>query len=109
MAFSTTWSVVDLDNKKHGELTNIVAIGVKCTVTEGSYKGEWSSRFKIGSADTTSPGYIGFSSITEAQALQWVKEQMGSAAIDEAEMYGRMVINTQKSPAAGTSDNSLPW
>ena len=109
MAFSTTWSVVDLDNKKHGELTNIVAIGVKCTVTEGSYKGEWSSRFKIGSADTTAPDYIGFSSVTEAQALQWVKEKMGSTAIDEAEMYGRMVINSQKSPASGTSDNSLPW
>ena len=76
MAFSTTWSVVDLDNKKHGELTNIVAIGVKCTVTEGSYKGEWSSRFKIGSADTTSSDYIGFSSITEAQALEWVRVTM---------------------------------
>jgi len=109
MAFSTTWSVVDLDNKKHGELTNIVAIGVKCTVTEGSYKGEWSSRFKIGSADTTASDYIGFSSITESQALDWVKVAMGSTAIAEAEMYGRMVINTQKSPAAGTSDNSLPW
>tara|TARA_A100001515_G_scaffold4749_1_gene4593 strand:- start:63 stop:392 length:330 start_codon:yes stop_codon:yes gene_type:complete len=109
MAFSTTWSVVDLDNKKHGELTNIVSIGVKCTVTEGSYKGEWSSRFKIGSADTTSSDYIGFSSITESQALEWVKDTMGSAAIDEAEMYGRMVINTQKSPAEGTTDNSLPW
>ena len=53
MAFTTSWSVTDLGNKKYGDITNIVTVGVKCTVAEDSYKGEWTSRFKIGTADTT--------------------------------------------------------
>ena len=60
MAFTTSWSVTDLDNKQYGDITNVVSVGVKCTVSEGSYKGEWTSRFKIGTADTTAAGYIGF-------------------------------------------------
>ena len=111
MAFSTTWSVVDLDNKKHGELTNIVAIGVKCTVTEGSYKGEWTSSFKIGTADTTAAGYIGFTSITEANCLEWVKVAMGSTAMSDAQAYSKMMIENQKSNAnnVGIVTNTIPW
>ena len=73
MAFTTTWSVTDLSSKQDKEFTNVSQIGVKCTVTEDSYKGEWTSRFKIGDADTTSEDYIKFSSITEANALEWAK------------------------------------
>ena len=69
MAFTTSWSVTDLGNKKYGDITNVVSVGVKCTVTEGSYKGEGTSRFSIGPADTTASDYIGFSSITEAKCL----------------------------------------
>ena len=63
MAFTTSWSVTDLGNKKYGDITNVVSVGVKCTVTEGAYKGEWTSRFSIGIASTTAAGYIGFTSI----------------------------------------------
>ena len=66
MAFTTSWSVTDLDNKQYGDITNVVSVGVKCTVSEGSYKGEWTSRFKIGTADTTAADYIKFATITEA-------------------------------------------
>ena len=41
MAFTTTWSVTDLSSKQDKEFTNVSQGGVKCTVTEGSYKGEW--------------------------------------------------------------------
>ena len=111
MAFTTSWSVTDLSNKKYGDITNVVAVGVKCTVSEGSYKGEWTSSFKIGTADTTAAGYIGFTSITEANCLEWVKVAMGSTAMSDAQAYGKMVIENQKSNSnnVGVVTNTIPW
>ena len=111
MAFTTSWSVTDLGNKKYGDITNVVSVGVKCTVSEGSYKGEWTSRFKIGTADTTAAGYIGFSSITEANCLEWVKVAMGSTAMSDAQAYGKMIIENQKSNSSnvGIVTNTIPW
>ena len=111
MAFTTSWSVTDLGNKKYGDITNVVSVGVKCTVSEGSYKGEWTSRFKIGTADTTAAGYIGFTSITEANCLEWVKVAMGSAAMSDAQAYSKMMIENQKSNSnnVGVVTNTIPW
>ena len=111
MAFTTSWSVTDLGNKKYGDITNVVSVGVKCTVSEGSYNGEWTSRFKIGAADTTASGYIGFTSITEAKCLEWVKVAMGSTAMSDAQAYGRMMIENQKSNSNndGVVNNTIPW
>ena len=111
MAFTTSWSVTDLGNKKYGDITNVVSVGVKCTVSEGSYKGEWTSRFKIGTADTTAAGFIGFSSITEANCLEWVKVAMGSTAMSDAQAYGKMMIEIQKSNSnnVGVVTNTIPW
>ena len=111
MAFTTSWSVTDLGNKKYGDITNVVSIGVKCTVTEGSYKGEWTSRFSIGAADTSAADYIGFTSITEANCLEWVKVAMGTTAMNDAQAWGKMVIETQKSNSnnVGVVTNTIPW
>ena len=111
MAFTTSWSVTDLGNKKYGDITNVVSVGVKCTVSEGSYKGEWTSRFKIGTADTTAAGYIGFTSITEANCLEWVKVAMGSTAMSDAQAYSKMMIENQKSNSnnVGIITNTIPW
>ena len=111
MAFTTSWSVTDLSNKKYGDLTNVVSVGVKCTVSEGSYKGEWISSFKIGTADTTAADYIGFTSITEAKCLEWVKVAMGSTTMSDAQAYGKMMIENQKSNSnnVGIVTNIIPW
>ena len=111
MAFTTSWSVTDLGNKKYGDITNIVTVGVKCTVAEDSYKGEWTSSFKIGTADTTAAGYIGFTSITEANALEWAKAAMGSTAMSDAQAWGKMLIEEQKSNTntVGIVTNTIPW
>ena len=111
MAFTTSWSVTDLGNKKYGDITNVVSVGVKCTVSEGSYKGEWTSRFKIGTADTTAAGYIGFTSITEANCLEWVKVAMGSTAMSDAQAYSKLMIENQKSNSnnVGVVTNTIPW
>ena len=111
MAFTTSWSVTDLGNKKYGDITNVVSVGVKCTVTEGSYKGEWTSRFSIGAADTSAADYIGFTSITEANCLEWVKVAMGTTAMNDAQAWGKMVIETQKSNSnnVGVVTNTIPW
>ena len=111
MAFTTSWSVTDLDNKQYGDITNVVSVGVKCTVSEGSYKGEWTSRFKIGTADTSAAGYIGFTSITEANCLEWVKVAMGTTAMSDAQAYSKMMIENQKSNSnnVGIVTNTIPW
>jgi len=111
MAFTTSWSVTDLSNKQYGDFTNITQVGVKCIVTEGSYNGEWTSRFKIGTADTTAAGYIGFTSITEANCLEWVKVAMGSTAMSDAQAYGKLIIENQKSNTnnVGVVTNTIPW
>ena len=113
MAFTTSWSVTDLSNKQYGDFTNITQVGVKCIVTEGSYNGEGTSRFQIGAADTTASDYIGFSSITEANALEWVKVAMGSTAMNDAQAWGKMMIEEQKENSAknnvGVVTNTVPW
>ena len=111
MAFTTSWSVTDLGNKKYKDITNVVSVGVKCTVSEGSYKGEWTSRFSIGTADTTASDYIGFSSITEANCLEWVKVAMGSTAMSDAQAWSKMMIENQKSNSnnVGIITNTIPW
>ena len=113
MAYTTSWSVTDLSSKQDKEFTNVSQVGVKCTVTEDSYTGEWTSRFKIGDADTTSEDYIKFSSITEANALEWAKAAMGSTAIKDAETWGKMMIEEQKANSTQTSEgvvtNTVPW
>ena len=111
MAFTTSWSVTDLGNKKYGDITNVVSVGVKCTVSEGSYKGEWTSSFKIGTADTTAADYIGFASITEANCLEWVKVAMGSTAMSDAQAWSKMMIENQKSNSnnVGVVTNTIPW
>ena len=79
-------------------------------MTEGSYKGEWTSRFSIGAADTTVADYIGFTSITEANCLEWVKVAMGSTAMSDAQAYGRMMIEAEKSDnKVGVVTNTIPW
>ena len=113
MAFTTSWSVTDLSNKQYGDFTNITQVGVKCTITEGSYNGAWTSRFQIGAADTTASDYIGFSSITEANALEWVKVAMGSTAMNDAQAWGKMMIEEQKANSTknnvGVVTNTVPW
>ena len=111
MAFTTSWSVTYLGSKVFGSNTNITSIGIKCTVTEGSYKGEWTSRFSIGIASTTAAGYIGFTSITEANCLDWVKVAMGSTAMSDAQAYSKMMIENQKSNTnnVGIVTNTIPW
>ena len=113
MAFTTSWSVTDLSNKQYGDFTNVSQIGVKCTITEGSYKGEWTSRFQVGAADTTAADYIEFSSITEEKALEWVKVAMGSTAMSDAQAYGKMMIEEQKANSTknnvGVVANTVPW
>ena len=110
MAFTTSWSVTDLGSKIYGSNTNITSIGVKCTVTEGSYKGEWTSRFSIGAADTTASDYVGFSSITEEKCLEWVKDKMGTIAMSDAQAYGRMMIEAEKSDnKVGVITTIIPW
>ena len=111
MAFTTSWSVTDLDNKQYGDITNVVSVGVKCTVSEGSYKGEWTSRFKIGTADTTASDYIKFATITEANCLEWVKVAMGSTAMSDAQAWSKMMIENQKSNTnnVGIVTNTIPW
>ena len=110
MAFTTSWSVTDLGSKIYGSNTNITSIGIKCTVTEGSYKGEWTSRFSIGAADTTAADYVGFSSITEEKCLEWVKHKMGATAMSDAQAWGKMMIEAQKSDnKVGVVTNTIPW
>lgn len=113
MAFTTSWSITDLSNKQNKEFTNISQVGVKCTVTEGSYKGEWTSRYKLATADTTSADYIKFSSITEANVLEWAKTAMGSTIMDDAEAWGKMMIEEQKANSTKTNEgvvtNTVPW
>ena len=113
MAFTTSWSVTDLSSKQDKEFTNISQVGVKCIVTDGSYNGEWTSRFKIGVADTTATDYIEFSSITKAKALEWAKAAMGSTVMDDAEAWGKMMIEEQKANSTKTSEgvvtNTVPW
>jgi len=102
MAFTTSWSVTDLSNKQYGDFTNITQVGVKCIVTEGSYNGEWTSRYQIGTADTTA-----------AKCLEWVKVAMGSTAMSDAQAWGKMMIEEQKANSTknnvGVVTNTVPW
>ena len=74
------------------------------------HKGEWTSRFSIGTADTTAADYVDFHQSQRAKCLEWVKDKMGSTAMSDAQAYGKMMIEAQKSDnKVGVVTNTIPW
>ena len=47
---------------------------------------------------------------TSYDSLEWVKNKMGSTAMSDAQAYGKMMIEAQKSDnKVGVVTNTIPW
>tara|TARA_R110001606_G_scaffold147505_2_gene287468 strand:- start:414 stop:707 length:294 start_codon:yes stop_codon:yes gene_type:complete len=96
----TAWTIENLE--RNTEDGGVVVAHWRCTAEDGEYTA--SSYGTVGfTPDASADGFISFDSLTEADVLGWVYEE-----VDQAETEAALAeqIEEQKTPA--TTDG-LPW
>jgi hypothetical protein len=76
------------------------------TKTDGDYTGSGYGVAYLPAKDPSDPTFIPYEQITEAQAVQWVKEALGQDEVDAIEAGLNDQIEAQKNP---TKASGLPW
>jgi hypothetical protein len=76
------------------------------TKTDGDYTASAYGSIGLPAKDPSDPTFVAYESITEAQAVEWVKAAMGEEAVAalEANLDGQ--IEAQKNPVSATG---VPW
>ena len=99
----TTWTIAQLErNTADG---GVVVAHWRATATDGDYSA--SSYGTCGfTPDSTADGYTAYADITEAQAIGWVKDDMGEDAVTALEASIAAQIEASKEPV---SVAGVPW
>ena len=84
-----------------------VVIEVCCNaiLVDGQYKASANVSTKVHYQSPSSPGFIPFDQLTEAETVQWVQEQMGPEGVNQVERGLYQTIATQKIQTA----QGVPW
>ena len=99
----TVWTIAQLErNTADG---GVVVAHWRATATDGDYSA--SSYGTCGfTPDSTADGYTAYADITEAQAIGWVKDDMGEDAVTAIEASIAAQIEASKEPV---SVAGVPW
>lgn len=103
MANELIWNVYDLVRT----VPDGVVTKVCCTVSmvDGQYISGGDVSQKVLYKAPTDPEFIPFDQLTEAEVIQWVKDQLGQNRIAQIERGLIQAINKQKTETA----SGLPW
>lgn len=100
MAITYTWSVPNTErNLSDGGIT---VIHWRCTGVDGDYSAS-SYGTTSHTPDSSDAAFIGYDSVTEADALGWCKAALDVDAIEDAI---EAKINAEKTPTTGSG---VPW
>ena len=101
MAVTYTVSTLERNTSDDG----VVVAHWRATDSEGEHSG--SSYGTCGfTPDSSADGYTAYADITEAQAIGWVKDSMGEAAVTALEASIASQIEESKAPAVAVG---VPW
>ena len=107
---AVTWNVVCLDSTKTvGSLSDVVTEvhwTASDTQTEGEISYKASTYGSVGLEPADSESFIAYGSITENNAIDWVKNALGSEEVTRIETMLDSDIKAQITP---TTTSGVPW
>ena len=107
---AVTWSVASLDaTKTVGSLSDVVTTvhwTASETETVGSDTYTGSSYGSVGLAEADSSSFTAYASISESDAITWVKAALGSDEVTKIETKMAARIAEAKTP---TTTSGVPW
>ncbi len=74
--------------------------------TDGNASGSVYGTISFPAKSPSDPDFIPYDQLTEAQVIQWVKDEMGADTVAAHEAAVDAQINAQKNP---TSASGVPW
>jgi hypothetical protein len=74
--------------------------------TDGDASGSVYGTISFPAKDPKDPDFIPYDQLTEAQVIQWVKDEMGADTVAAHEVNVQAQIDAQKNP---TSASGVPW
>ena len=100
---AVTWTVATLERNSSDD--GVVVAHWRANDSEGEHSG--SSYGTCGfTPDSSSEGYTLYADITEAQAIEWVKDDIGEDAVTALEASIAAQIEESKTPAVAVG---VPW
>jgi hypothetical protein len=100
---AVTWTVATLERNSSDD--GVVVAHWRVTDVDGEHSG--SSYGTCGfTPDSTADGFTPYADITEAQAIGWVKDDMGEDAVTALEASIAAQIEESKAPAVAVG---VPW
>ncbi len=100
---AVTWTVATLERNSSDD--GVVVAHWRANDSEGEHSG--SSYGTCGfTPDSSSEGFTPYADITEAQAIGWVKDDMGEDAVTALEASIAAQIEESKAPAVAVG---VPW
>ena len=111
---AVTWNIVALDaTKTVGSLSNVVTT-IHWTAEENETVGSGESAVEIGGsangsvslAEPDSESFTAYDSITQENALSWLKAALGSDTVSKIEAEIARQITVAKTP---TTTSGVPW
>jgi hypothetical protein len=97
------WSVFNLVRILPSNVVEMVCCNV--SLTEGQYTASDKIYQRVPYKSPSDPGFIPFDQLTEAETIEWVKQQLGQFGIDQIERGLQQNILAQQVKTA----NGVPW
>ena len=98
------WSISQLDRSLPDGC--VTTVHWRLSATDGNASGTVYGTISLPSKDPAEPGFIPYDQLTEAQVVQWVKDEMGADTVAAHEANVQAQIDAQKNP---TTAAGLPW
>ena len=84
----------------------VTTVHWRVSKTDGDHTGSVYGTITLPHKDHNAPDFIPYDNLTEAQVVQWVKEEMGADTVAAHEAAVQAQIDAQKNP---TSASGTPW
>lgn len=98
------WSISNLDYTLPE--CCVTTVHWRVSKTDGDHTGSVYGTITLPHKDHNAPDFIPYANLTEAQVVQWVKEEMGADTVAAHEANVQAQIDKQKSP---TTAAGVPW
>ena len=98
------WTVSNLDRTLPEGVVQTVHWRV--SKVDGAHSGSVYATVALPPKDPADPGFIPYADLTEADAVQWVKDALGADAVAAAEAAVDAQIEAKKNPITGAG---VPW
>jgi hypothetical protein len=98
------WSISSLDRALPDGV--VITAHWRVSKTDGAASGSVYGTISFPAKSPSDPTFIPYQDLTEAQVIQWVKDEMGANQVAAYEAAVQWQIDAQKNPTAASG---VPW